>query len=109
MSAALFKPLVRLLLLCAILVGSSRVNFAQITSGVNSPQIEGSAGQQGAKPFTATVAIREGYDSNPLTQSYQSSSDVQSSTYSSLNPSLGYNYTGLQADLSARYDFQGIY
>ena len=55
------------------------------------------------------MAIREGYDSNPLTQSYQSSTDVQSSTYSSVNPSLGYNYTGLQADLSARYDFQGIY
>ena len=72
-------------------------------------QIEGSAGQQGAKPFTATVAIREGYDSNPLTQSYQSSNDVNSSTYSSVNPSLGYNYTGLQADASARYDFQGIY
>ncbi len=72
-------------------------------------QIQGSAGQQGPKPFTATVAIREGYDSNPLTQSYQNSTDVQSSTYSSVNPSLGYNYTGLQADLSARYDFQGIY
>ena len=72
-------------------------------------QIQGSAGQQGPKPFTATVAIREGYDSNPLTQSYQSSTDVQSSTYSSVNPSLGYNYTGLQADLSTRYDFQGIY
>ncbi len=72
-------------------------------------QIQGSAGHQGPKPFTATVAIREGYDSNPLTQSYQSSTDVQSSTYSSVNPSLGYNYTGLQADLSARYDFQGIY
>ena len=72
-------------------------------------QIEGSAGQQGAKPFTATVAIREGYDSNPLTSSYQLSQDVQSSTYSSVNPSLGYNYTGLQADASARYDFQGIY
>ena len=72
-------------------------------------QIEGSAGQQGAKPFTATVAIREGYDSNPLTQSYQSSNDINSSTYSSVNPSLGYNYTGLQADASARYDFQGIY
>ena len=72
-------------------------------------QIQGSAGQQGPKPFTATVAIREGYDSNPLTQSYQSSTDVKSSTYSSVNPSLGYNYTGLQADLSARYDFQGIY
>ena len=109
MSAGLFKPLGRTLLLWAMLVGSSNVNFAQITSGVNSPQIEGSAGQQGAKPFTATVAIREGYDSNPLTQSYQSSNDVNSSTYSSVNPSLGYNYTGLQADLSARYDFQGIY
>jgi len=72
-------------------------------------QIQGSAGQQGPKPFTATVAIREGYDSNPLTSSYQLSQDVQSSTYSSVNPSLGYNYTGLQADLSARYDFQGIY
>ena len=96
-------------LLWAILVGSSNVNFAQITSSVNSPQIEGSAGQQGVIPFTATVAIREGYDSNPLTQSYQSSNDVNSSTYSSVNPSLGYNYTGLQADLSARYDFQGIY
>jgi hypothetical protein len=77
--------------------------------GILYAQIEGSAGQQGPKPFTATVAIREGYDSNPLTQSYQSSTDVNSSTYSSVNPSLGYNYTGLQADLSARYDFQGIY
>ena len=96
-------------LMWAVLVGSSDVNFAQISSSVNSAQIEGSAGQQGAKPFTATVAIREGYDSNPLTQSYQSSNDVNSSTYSSVNPSLGYNYTGLQADLSARYDFQGIY
>jgi len=72
-------------------------------------QIQGSAGQQGPKPFTATVAIREGYDSNPLTSSYASTNDVVSSTYSSVNPSLGYNYTGLQADLSARYDFQGIY
>ena len=77
--------------------------------GISYGQIEGSAGQQGPKPFTATVAIREGYDSNPLTQSYQLSTDVNSSTYSSVNPSLGYNYTGLQADLSARYDFQGIY
>jgi hypothetical protein len=109
MSAGLLRPLMRWPLLWAILVGSSNVNFAQTTSSVNSPQIEGSAGQQGAKPFTATVAIREGYDSNPLTQSYQSSNDVNSSTYSSVNPSLGYNYTGLQADLSARYDFQGIY
>jgi len=32
-------------------------------------QIEGSAGQTDTKPFTATVAIREGYDSNPLTAS----------------------------------------
>jgi len=91
---------VRLLLLGATVFAPLRISFAQI---------EGSAGQQGPKPFTATVAIREGYDSNPLTQSYQSSNDVNSSTYSSVNPSLGYNYTGLQADLSARYDFQGIY
>jgi hypothetical protein len=63
----------------------------------------------GAKPFTATVALREGYDSNPLTQTYQSSQDVQSSTYTSIQPSLGYNYTGLQADLALRYDFTGIY
>jgi hypothetical protein len=74
-----------------------------------SAQIQGSAGQQGTKPFTATVALREGYDSNPLTQSYQSSSDVVSSTYSSVQPSLGYNYTGLQADLALRYDFTGTY
>ena len=91
---------IRLLLLWATLFATVGISFAQI---------EGSAGQQGPKPFTATVAIREGYDSNPLTQSYQSSTDVNSSTYSSVNPSLGYNYTGLQADLSARYDFQGIY
>ena len=109
MSAGLLRPLIRSPLLWAILIGSSNVNFAQISSSVNSAQIQGSAGDQGAKPFTATVAIREGYDSNPLTQSYQSSNDVNSSTYSSVNPSLGYNYTGLQADLSARYDFQGIY
>jgi len=91
---------IRLLLLWATV-------FAPV--GISFGQIEGSAGQQGPKPFTATVAIREGYDSNPLTQSYQSTNDVTSSTYSSVNPSLGYNYTGLQADLSARYDFQGIY
>jgi hypothetical protein len=72
-------------------------------------QIEKSAGESGTKPFTATVALREGYDSNPLTQSYQSSQDVQSSTYTSIQPSLGYNYTGLQADLALRYDFTGIY
>ena len=109
MSAGLIRPLIRSPLLWAILVGSSNINYAQVISSVNSPQIQGSAGQQGVKPFTATVAIREGYDSNPLTQSYQSSSDIRSSTYSSVNPSLGYNYTGLQADASARYDFQGIY
>ena len=109
MSAGLIRPLIQSPLLWAILVGSSNINYAQVISSVNSPQIQGSAGQQGVKPFTATVAIREGYDSNPLTQSYQSSSDIRSSTYSSVNPSLGYNYTGLQADASARYDFQGIY
>ena len=100
----MFVPALRIptwrILYCLFLAASSFHAFAQI---------EGSAGQQGAKPFTATVAIREGYDSNPLTQSYQSSNDVNSSTYSSVNPSLGYNYTGLQADASARYDFQGIY
>jgi len=72
-------------------------------------QIQGSAGQEGTKPFTATVAIREGYDSNPLTQSYQSAQDIQSSTYTSVQPSLGYNYTGLQADAALRYDFSGTY
>ena len=100
----MFVPALRIptwrILYCLFLAASSFHAFAQI---------EGSAGQQGAKPFTATVAIREGYDSNPLTSSYQLSQDVQSSTYSSVNPSLGYNYTGLQADASARYDFQGIY
>ncbi len=100
----MFVPALRIptwrILYCLFLAASSFHAFGQI---------EGSAGQQGAKPFTATVAIREGYDSNPLTQSYQSSNDINSSTYSSVNPSLGYNYTGLQADASARYDFQGIY
>jgi hypothetical protein len=72
-------------------------------------QVEGSAGQAGTKPFTATVALREGYDSNPLTQSYQSTQDIQSSTYTSIQPSLGYNYTGLQADAAVRYDFSGTY
>jgi len=100
MSSGSLRITIRLLLLWATLFAPLGISFAQI---------EGSAGQQGPKPFTATVAIREGYDSNPLTQSYQSSTDVNSSTYSSVNPSLGYNYTGLQADLSARYDFQGIY
>jgi hypothetical protein len=94
----------------------TRLNFkllllgvALFSTGKLSAQIQGSAGQQGTKPFTATVALREGYDSNPLTQSYQSSSDVTSSTYSSVQPSLGYNYTGLQADLALRYDFTGTY
>ena len=72
-------------------------------------QIQGSAGQEGTKPFTATVAIREGYDSSPLTQSYQSTQDIDSSTYTSIQPSLGYNYIGLQADAALRYDFSGTY
>ena len=85
------------------------LGLALFSAGNLSAQIQGSAGQQGTKPFTATVALREGYDSNPLTQSYQSSRDVSSSTYSSVQPSLGYNYTGLQADLALRYDFTGTY
>ena len=72
-------------------------------------QIQGSAGDTGTKPFTATVAIREGYDSNPLTQSYQLSQDIDSSTYTTIQPSLGYNYIGLQADAALRYDFSGTY
>ena len=72
-------------------------------------QVQGSAGDSGTKPFTATIAVREGYDSNPLTQSYQTLQDVQSSTYTSVQPSLGYNYTGLQAEASLRYDFSGTY
>lgn len=72
-------------------------------------QIQGSAGEGGSKPFTATVAIREGYDSNPLTQSYQTTQDIDSSTYTSIQPSLGYNYLGLQADAALRYDFSGTY
>ena len=93
-----------------------RLNFKLLLLGVVlfstgklSAQIQGSAGQQGTKPFTATVALREGYDSNPLTQSYQSTTNVVSSTYTSVQPSLGYNYTGLQADLALRYDFTGTY
>jgi hypothetical protein len=85
------------------------LGVALFSPGKLSAQIQGSAGQEGTKPFTATVALREGYDSNPLTQSYQSTSDVVSSTYSSVQPSLGYNYTGLQADLALRYDFTGTY
>ena len=72
-------------------------------------QIEGSAGQTNTKPFTATVALREGYDSNPLTQTYSSTQDIVSSTYTSIQPSLGYNYLGLQADAALRYDFVGTY
>lgn len=72
-------------------------------------QIQGSAGQETTKPFTATVALREGYDSNPLTQPYSSTQDVVSSTYTSVQPSLGYNYLGLQADAALRYDFTGTY
>jgi hypothetical protein len=72
-------------------------------------QIEGSAGDTATKPFFATVAIREGYDSNPLTESYQSGQGIAGSTYTSIQPSLGYNYTGLQADLALRYDFSGTY
>lgn len=72
-------------------------------------QIEGSAGQTNTKPFTATVAIREGYDSNPLTASYQSTQDIKSSTYTSIQPSLGYNYLGERADGAFRYDFSGTY
>ena len=94
----------------------TRLNFKLLLLGVVlfsteklSAQIQGSAGQQGTKPFTATVALREGYDSNPLTQSYQSTTNVVSSTYTSVQPSLGYNYTGLQADLALRYDFTGTY
>jgi len=78
-------------------------------AGEGSAQIQGSAGQEGTKPFTATVAIREGYDSNPLTQSYQLSQDIRSSTYTTIQPSLGYNYIGLQADAALRYDFSGTY
>lgn len=72
-------------------------------------QIQGSAGDTTTKPFYATVAIREGYDSNPLTESYQSGQPIQDSTYTSIQPSLGYNYTGLQADLALRYDFSGTW
>jgi hypothetical protein len=72
-------------------------------------QIQGSAGQTDTKPFTASVALREGYDSNPLTQSYQSTQDIKSSTYTSIQPSLGYNYLGMQADMALRYDFSGTY
>ena len=71
-------------------------------------QIQGSAGQT-ENPFTATVAIREGYDSNPLTASYQSDQDIQSSTYTSIQPSLSYYYLGQRVDAILRYDFSGTY
>lgn len=79
------------------------------SSGSSFAQVQQSAGDTGTKPFTATVALREGYDSNPLTQSYQTTQDIVSSTYTSVQPSVGYNYTGLQADLALRYDFSGTY
>ena len=77
-------------------------------------QIQGSAGQTDTKPFTASVALREGYDSNPLTAPYTPNysgggKEPQSSTYTSIQPSLGYNYLGLQADMALRYDFSGTY
>ena len=80
-----------------------------LSGGEVRAQIQGSAGDSGQKPFTATVALREGYDSNPLTQSYQSNQDILSSTYTSIQPSMGYNYVGLQADAALRYDFSGTY
>jgi len=88
------------------------VGFAQTAIS----QVEGSAGQTGNKPFSATVALREGYDSNPLTMPYtpntsngNAGQEPMSSTYTSIQPSLGYNYIGLQADLALRYDFTGTY
>ena len=88
-------------------MGIFLVTICGVAEGV--AQIQGSAGEGGTKPFTATVAIREGYDSNPLTQSYQTQQDITSSTYTSVQPSLGYNYMGLQADAALRYDFSGTY
>ena len=85
------------------------VLFFMTTEFCVQAQFQGSAGDSGQKPFTATVALREGYDSNPLTQSYQLSQDILSSTYTSVQPSLGYNYVGLQADAALRYDFTGTY
>lgn len=72
-------------------------------------QVEGVAGQSGYKPFSATVALREGYDSNPLTQTYQSNQTVKGSSYTSVQPSLVYSYLGMQADLSIKYDFSASY
>lgn len=83
-----------------MLVGYQREAFGQIQQ---------SAGDTAPKPFTATVALREGYDSNPLTQSYQTGQSINSSSYTSVQPSLGYNYLGLQADLALRYDFSATY
>jgi hypothetical protein len=103
MAGLRYQPIPRLFLLVAL------CGFADALLHSALAQIQGSAGQSDTKPFTATVALREGYDSNPLTQSYQSSQDVSSSTYTSIQPTVGYNYTGLQADLALRYDFTGIY
>ena len=106
-SAGVFKSLSRW---CGVLV------LVALVGGKGFAQIEGSAGQGGTKPFTATVAIREGYDSNPLTAPYTPNvssnppgKEPQSSTYTVIQPSLGYNYTGLQADAALRYDFSGTY
>ena len=93
----------------AIFGGFLLLFFVIFSANPSLAQIQGSAGQTDAKPFSATVALREGYDSNPLTQSYQSSQDIQSSTYTSVQPSLNYNYDGLQAYLALRYDFSGTY
>ena len=83
--------------------------FLFINSQALIGQIQQSAGDVGQKPFTATVALREGFDSNPLTTSYQSNQKIQSSSYTQVQPSLGYNYLGTQADLFLRYDFGATY
>ena len=94
----------------SIIFGGFFFLFFSILSGdLGLAQIQGSAGQMDTKPFSATVALREGYDSNPLTQSYQSTQDIQSSTYTSVQPSVNYNYDGLQAYAALRYDFSGTY
>ena len=83
------------------------VLFGGIKTGY--AQMQGPGDAAGYKPFTATVALREGYDSNPLTQSYQTTQPIQSSMYTSVQPSLNYNYLGTQADMALRYDFTGTY
>ena len=100
---------VALRILRKLLFGISIYWFSSVCPNCSFGQIEQSAGDTGNKPFTATVALREGYDSNPLTETYQSTQDIRSSTYTSVQPSLGYNYIGLQADLALRYDFTGTY